>query len=145
MSVEIARASATHRELAGAESFLGVAVDRILIEGIHFNIAVGVTEEERSRPQPCRLDLKLDVGSLKKAGRSGDLEATIDYAAVYGLVEQTCRERAFVLLEEPAEQIAAAILGKFRVKRVRLRIRKLEPFSPSLQAVGIEISRKNSK
>lgn len=116
-------------------------MDKIFLEGIQLGIKVGTTEEERSNPQPCRLDLTL-IADLSQAGLSGDLEDTIDYAAVFESVEKICLGKAFTLLEEVAHQVCGEILENFGVKQVRVRICKLQPFSDKLQCVGIEVKRR---
>ena len=115
-------------------------MDKIFLEGIQLGIKVGATEEERSSPQPCRLDLTL-VADLDQAGQSGDLKDTVDYAAVFKSAEKVCLGKAFTLLEEVAHQVCGEILESFGVRRVKLRIRKLQPFSDNLRSVGIEVKR----
>jgi dihydroneopterin aldolase len=119
-------------------------VDRIFLEGIHFDIRVGTTEEERSIPQPCRLDVVLR-SSLHRAGETGNLQESIDYAAVFAAIERTCTTRTFQLLEEVAHQVCEEILAIFPVGSVRFQIRKLHPFSDKLNSVGIEIRRTRKK
>jgi len=57
-------------------------------------------------------------------------------------VEKICLDETFTLLEEVAYQVCCQILENFEVKQVKLRIRKLQPFSDQLDSVGIEIKRK---
>ena len=115
-------------------------MDKILLEGIRLEIRVGVTAEERSQPQVCGLDLTLE-SRLKKAGGTGNLSRTIDYAAVFECLEKICTERDYELLEQIAERACEALLRQFPASRLRLKIRKLHPFSAQLAAVGIEIRR----
>jgi FolB domain-containing protein len=113
-------------------------MDTIFLEGIELSVRVGITEEERSIPQPCSLDIKLKV-DLKEAGRSGELSKTIDYAALYAELERLCASRSFVLLEEIAIQAADLALRHPLAAQVRVRIRKLQPFTRKIKAVGVEI------
>jgi dihydroneopterin aldolase len=115
-------------------------MDKILLEGIRLEVRVGVTEEERSVPQHCGLDLSLYV-KLGPAGKSGDLDKSVNYATVFRCIEEVCSSRAYVLLEEIAEQICSEILGRFRIKEISVKVRKLHPFSPKLEAVGVEVHR----
>ena len=61
---------------------------RIFIERLEFRGRIGVTAEERGRPQPLAVDLELD-GHLETAGRSDDLTHTIDYAAIAKHIVET--------------------------------------------------------
>ena len=74
-------------------------MDKILLEGIRLEIRVGTTEQERSEPQLCGLDLVVEA-DLKQAGRSGDLRHTVDYAAMFRFIEAHCSQNSFTLLEE---------------------------------------------
>jgi FolB domain-containing protein len=124
--------------------YLGVIMDKILFEDIRLEIQVGVTEEERSIPQFCGLDLNLYV-KLRPAGKSGDLQKSVDYTAVYRCIEDVCTRRPYTLLEEVAELLCVEILNHFPIKKVLVKVRKLHPFSPSLNAVGVEIQRSQTK
>ncbi|MCI0423684.1 MAG: dihydroneopterin aldolase [Acidobacteria bacterium] len=115
-------------------------MDKILLEGIRLEIRVGTTEEERSQPQLCGLDLTLEA-DLKAAGRAGDLKDTVDYAAIFHCIEAHCSKNSFSLLEEVGQQICDSIFDKYPVQKLRLRIRKLSPFSSRLTAVGVELKR----
>ena len=115
-------------------------MDKILFEDIRLEIHVGVTEEERSIAQLCGLDVNLFV-KLRPAGKSGDLKKSVDYSAVYRCIEEVCERRPYTLLEEIAEQLCTEILNHFPVKIVLVKVRKLHPFSPKLNAIGVEIKR----
>ncbi len=114
--------------------------DKILLEGIRLDVRVGVTEEERSLPQLCGLDLGLE-SDLRTPGRSGRLQDSIDYAAVFRTVEELCTTGSFCLLEELAELLCDRLLRDYPVDKVKLRLRKLNPFTTKLTSVGIEIKR----
>ena len=115
-------------------------MDKILLEGIRLELRVGTTDEERNEPQLCGLDLVVDA-DLKSAGRSGNLKHTIDYAAIFRLIEAHCLQNSFTLLEEVGEQLCDRIFDQYPVESIKLRIRKLKPFSSSLTAVGVELKR----
>ena len=115
-------------------------MDKILLEGIRLEIRVGTTNEERSGPQPCGLDLVV-AANLKSAGRSGNLKRTVDYAAIFRMIEAHCLQNSFTLLEEVGEQLCDRIFDQYPVEGITLRIRKLKPFSSRLDAVGVELKR----
>jgi FolB domain-containing protein len=56
-------------------------MDRILIEDLEVHFRVGVSEEERARPQRLLItvEMETDVGA---AAAADDLQRTIDYSAV---------------------------------------------------------------
>jgi dihydroneopterin aldolase len=115
-------------------------MDKLFLEDIRFLIAVGVTAAERSCPQLCRLDLTLGT-DLTRAGETGELAQSVDYAAVFDTLERVCTEGSFQLLEEIAHQACQAVLSQFPVKSIKLTIRKLQPFTDKVGTVGVEITR----
>lgn len=115
-------------------------MDKILLEGIRLEIRVGTTEQERSEPQLCGLDLVL-AADLKAAGRSGDLKHTVDYTTVLRVVEAHCAQNSFTLLEEVGQHLCDRIFDQCPVESIKLRIRKLKPFSSKLTSVGVELKR----
>jgi len=119
-------------------------MDKILLEGMRLEIRVGTTEEERSQPQLCGLDLAL-AADLKAAGRSGDLKHTVDYAAIFSSIEAHCTQNSFTLLEEVGQQVCDRIFDQYPVESIKLRIRKLKPFSSRLNAVGVELKRNRKR
>jgi dihydroneopterin aldolase len=119
-------------------------MDKILLEGIRLQIRVGTTEQERSEPQLCGLDLVVEA-DLKAAGRSGDLKHTVDYAAIFQVIEAHCAQNSFTLLEEVGQQLCDRIFDQCPVESIKLRIRKLKPFSSKLTSVGVELRRNRKR
>lgn len=119
-------------------------MDKILFEDIRLEIHVGVTDKERSVAQPCGLDFHLSV-KLRPAGKSGDLQKSVDYTAIFRCIEEVCARRPYTLLEEVAEQLCTEILHHFPVQKVQVKVRKLQPFSKDLKAVGVKIKRSRKR
>ena len=92
-------------ELAGLEVF-----------GYH-----GANEDERRDGQRFLYDLELEVGA---AGSSDRIDDAVDYREVATCVREVSDGRAFHLLEALAAAVADALLDRFLVARVRVRVRK---------------------
>ena len=118
--------------------FVAVTSDKVLIQGLQCRAHVGVPERERRRRQKVLVDLELRL-DLKSAGRTDRVDATVDYAAVAREVKHLVEGRSFRLVEAMAEQVAQTVKGCFKVKRVRVRIRKFSV--PGTASVGVEITR----
>ena len=86
------------------------------LEGRH-----GVEDDERSRSQPFVYDLWLEVPDEATSDR---IEDAVDYRAVAACVREVSGARAFHLLEALAAAVAEAIVERFPVARVRVRVRK---------------------
>jgi dihydroneopterin aldolase len=87
------------------------------IQGRH-----GVDPEEHEREQPFLYDLELELPE------PGDdrIEETVDYREVVRLVRDVSAARQFQLLESLAAAVAEALLERFPLHRVRVRVRKPE-------------------
>lgn len=82
----------------------------------------GVLDEEQREGQRFLFDLWLDVPGEPAA--SDRLEDAVDYREIVALVREVSDGRAFRLLEGLAGAVAEAVLGRFPVERVRIRVRK---------------------
>jgi dihydroneopterin aldolase len=97
--------------------------DRIKLAGIKLFPRLGVTAEERSRPQLCEADLTIE-DNFEGAAAQDSLDSSIDYSAVLSAVQETARTGEFSLLETLAYRIVRLVLQEFPVKRAGIRIRK---------------------
>ena len=88
-------------------------MDKIFLKDIRLSIKIGTTEKERGKTQLCRLNLTI-FQSIEKAA-SGELDKTVDYSAVYELVQEISRRRMFTLLAEIAMQICSELLQMIKV------------------------------
>ena len=116
--------------------------DRIFLHQMQFEGRHGVGDEERSAPQLIELDVEmmLDLGA---AGRSDDLEETVNYSTAFERCRAIVEERSFHLLEGIAEAVAADLLSSFpRLESVVVRVRKPGvPIDGVLEFAGVEIER----
>jgi dihydroneopterin aldolase len=94
----------------------------IEVRGLELLGRHGVFEEERRDGQRFLFDLWLDVPD--DAVTSDRLEDAVDYREVVALVREISDGRAFRLLEALAGALADALLRRFPVERVRVRVRK---------------------
>lgn len=97
--------------------------DRLLLEGMVFYGYHGHRPEERTLGQRFIVDLELGV-DVADAGRTDDLDKSINYAEVYQSTKRIVEGEPYDLLESVAERVAAAALEHERAEWVRVRIRK---------------------
>jgi dihydroneopterin aldolase len=99
----------------------------------------GVNEDERRDGQRFLYDLRLEVGD---AGASDRIEDAVDYREVAACVREVSDGRAYHLLEALAAAVADALLERFPVAAVRVRVRKPDVRLPvEHAAVSVERSR----
>ena len=94
----------------------------IEVEGLELQGFHGATPTEQEEGQPFVFDVMLvahDAGI-----RTDQLADTIDYTQVVACVREVSTSRRFNLIEALAAAVADAILERFDVSRVRVRVRK---------------------
>lgn len=120
------------------------ARDKIIVRGIRFHGYHGTSESERRVGQKYEIDAEL-ICSLDTAGRTDNLEHTVDYAKVVRLIVETGTEKPFRLIEALAEELASRVLDQFPVDEVRITVKKLSPpIEQSILYVAVEIRRSSS-
>lgn len=116
--------------------------DKIFIDGLEVFANHGVYEEENKLGQKFVVSATLYCDT-RRAGRTDDLDASIDYGAVCHDIDGFLRDHTFKLVERMAESLAEHLLdGYAQLLGVHLRIEK--PWAPvglPLRSVGVEIER----
>ena len=82
----------------------------------------GATEEERARGQRFLFDVEAQLDT--RATQTDDLEDTVDYREVAACVREVSDARAYVLIEALAAACADALVERFPLSHVRVRVRK---------------------
>lgn len=120
-------------------------MDSIQLKRMQFYGNHGVFPEENKLGQRFYVDLELSL-DLAKAGRTDDLNLTVNYAEVYERVKQIVEGRTFRLIEALAENIASDVLHKYtNVNDVTVRVVKPHPpFDIHFDGVVVEIRRKRA-
>ncbi len=90
-----------------------------------------------------RFEVDLDIfGDFTEAGQTDDVSHTVDYARVYGLVEEVVTQQRFKLIEALAEQIARAVGQAFAPIDLAVRVRKPDPpVAGHFDGVEVEVRR----
>jgi dihydroneopterin aldolase len=92
------------------------------LRGLELHGRHGVLDEERRDGQRFLFDLWLEVPG--EAARSDRIEDAVDYREVVATVRAVSDANAFRLLEALATAVADALLARFPLRRVRVRVRK---------------------
>ncbi len=118
-----------------------VPIDLIRIRGLRVDTYIGVTPEERTRPQSVVIDADVRA-DLSAPGRSDDLAHTIDYARLVERVAAAVRSSEAHLLEYLAEEIAAVISADVGVTGVAVEVGKASPpLAEAVERVSVRIER----
>jgi 7,8-dihydroneopterin aldolase/epimerase/oxygenase len=96
---------------------------RIELSGLELHGFHGVLPEERERGQRFLVDLRLDPLG-ERAAESDRIEDAVDYRAVVALVQDVFQMRSYRLLEALTTALADALIDRFPLARVEVRVRK---------------------
>ena len=99
--------------------------DVLRLRNMRFYAYHGLFSEEEALGQPFEVDVEL-IRDLSAAGRTDDPAQTVDYVAIYKLVEEVMTERC-KLVEALAERIAERVGGACQPMEIVVRVRKPHP------------------
>ena len=101
--------------------------DTIKIKNATFYAYHGVERDEQNLGGKFEVDVEIQ-GDLSAAFSTDSLKSTINYEAVYAMVEKTVTEKKYYLLEALASAIARKILREIApVDQVVVKVRKPHP------------------
>lgn len=117
-------------------------MDKIILKGMKFFAYHGVYAEEQEKGQDFIVDAELGVDT-RHAGRTDDVQDSVDYSAVFQTVRDVTQKNKFRLLEKLADSISREILTKYPgVKYVKLCVKKPSvPIDGELEWAAVEIER----
>jgi dihydroneopterin aldolase len=118
----------------------GFALGKVALLGLEFYGKHGRYPEENRLGARFVVDLELMVAF---EGRPDSLEATVDYGAVYALVQELVTQKSYYLIESLAEALALGILAEFAaVDSLLVRVHKPHaPLPGVFRDVYVETSR----
>ena len=99
---------------------------------------VGISEEERAKPQRLllTLDIKFDFSSSAVSGRIG---RTIDYYEVTQRLLKLGETRSWRLIESVATDVAEKILSEFHPESVTIEVKKFSV--PEARYVSVSLTK----
>lgn len=117
-------------------------MDKIHISGMKFYGYHGVFPEENRLGQTFLVDLTL-VLNLRPAGKSDDIQDSIDYGEIYQATKKIVEGEAKNLIEAVAEEIAAELLRRYKkISALHVKVTKPNPPIPgAYDGVAVEIYR----
>lgn len=98
-------------------------MDSIQVSGIRAYGYVGYLPEERVLGQWFEVDLTLWV-DLSPAGKSDDINDTLDYREAIAIVKEQITTSKFALVEKLVSAIAEQLLSLEKVNKVRVKLSK---------------------
>jgi 7,8-dihydroneopterin aldolase/epimerase/oxygenase len=115
--------------------------DKILIRRLHCSVRLGVKKEEQEVRRNCEIDLAIFF-DLSEAGRTDDLDRTVNYSKVIDLIQDLSQKVQYKLMESFAYRLFEEIFSHTAAKKIHLRVKKMNPpIEARFQYVGIELTR----
>jgi len=98
-------------------------MDKVFIRDLALRCIIGVFPEERREKQDVVINVEMHT-DLRAAGRSDDLNDTVDYKAIKKAILKLVEGSEFQLIESLAERIADLALANEKVEQVIVTIDK---------------------
>ncbi len=109
---------------------------RIVVRDLIVSSSIGVSTEERARPQ--RLAINLEVEMAPRIPDSDKIVEVVNYGPLVGRVREICADSRVRLLETLAAAVANTCFMDDKVTAVSVRIEKLDRY-PDVGGVGVAI------
>ncbi len=125
------------------------ATRRMFIRDLVLAASIGVYSHEHEQRQRVRINVELAVhdGGAQNISRAAvgadDLARVVDYEAIVNNIRAIATAGHIQLVETLAERLAESCLSDPRIRRVLVRVEKLDVFADAA-AVGVEIERRNT-
>ena len=112
---------------------------KVIIKNLILNIFIGIHAFEKKKKQRVRFNIEINTDPNLKLNNK-DLSTILNYEEVINNIKTLVRKQHHDLLEDLAENIFRTIFKSRIVKKVNLRIEKLDIIKNS-DSVGIEFSK----
>ena len=112
---------------------------KILVRDLILKISVGIHDFEKKKKQRVKFNLDINTDP-DLVPNDNNLNSIINYEDVIKNIKKITDKKHYPLLETLAEKIFLKLFENTRVKKVKLRIEKLDVFK-NISSVGIEIEK----
>ena len=113
---------------------------KIIIKNLILNIFIGIHNFEKKKKQIVRFNIEINTDPSLKPNNK-DFSTILNYEEVINKIKAQVKRQHHQLLEDLAENIFKLIFQNRIVKKVNLKIEKLDIIKNS-ESVGIEFSKK---
>ena len=113
---------------------------KVIINNLVLNIFIGIHNFEKKKKQRVRFNIEINTDPDLKPNNK-DFSTILNYEEVINNIKAQVRKQHHELLEELAEKIFRKIFQNRIVKKVNLKIEKLDIIKNS-ESVGIEFSKR---
>ena len=112
---------------------------KVIIKDLILNISIGIHNFEKKKKQRVKFNIEI-LTNPYVLPNSKDLNSILNYEEIVGKIEKISNLRHHELPEDLAENIFNMIFKNKLVKKINLRIEKLDILRKT-KSVGIEVSK----
>ena len=115
---------------------------KVLIKDLVLKIFVGIHNFEKKKKQRVKFNIVINVDQ-NLVPNDKDLKSIVNYEQVINIIKKIASKKHFPLLETLADQIFSRLFENFRIKKILLRIEKLDVIK-NTASVGVEVEKTKS-
>ena len=115
---------------------------KVLIKDLVLNMLVGIHNFEKKKKQRVRFNLVINIDQ-NLIPNDKDLKSIVNYEQVIKTITKITSRKHYLLLETLAEKIFFKLFENPRIKKILLRIEKLDIIK-NATSVGIELEKTRS-
>ena len=115
---------------------------KILIKDLVLNMLVGIHNFEKKKKQRVRFNLIINIDQ-NLIPNDKDLKSIVNYEQIIKIITKITSRKHYLLLETLAEKIFFKLFENPRIKKILLRIEKLDIIK-NTTSVGIELEKTRS-
>ena len=112
---------------------------KVIIKDLITKISVGIHNFEKKKKQRVKFNLRISIDQNLMPDEN-NLKSIVNYEKVIKLISKVTNKKHFLLLETLAEEIFSKLFENFKIKKILIRIEKLDIIK-STSSVGIEIEK----
>ena len=115
---------------------------KVLIKDLVLRMLIGIHNFEKKKKQRVKFNLIINIDQ-NLVPNDKDLKSIVNYEQVIKIIKIIISKRHYPLLETLAEKIFDKLFENFRIKKILLRIEKLDVIK-NTTSVGIELEKTRS-
>ena len=115
---------------------------KVIIKNLILNILVGIHNFEKKKKQRVRFNLIINIDQ-NLIPNDKDLKSIVNYEQIIKIITKITSRKHYLLLETLAEKIFFKLFENPRIKKILLRIEKLDIIK-NATSVGIELEKTRS-
>ena len=112
---------------------------KVVIKNLILNIFIGIHDFEKKKKQKVRFNIEVETNPNTKPSNK-DFSTIVDYETLVNKIKELVKKQHHELLEELAENIFKIIFQNKLVKKVNVKLEKLNIIRES-ESVGVDITK----